>query len=136
MSAPAYIGNFSIECDDVERAKLFYENVFGWRIMPWGPPDYYRIVTGTAERPGIGGDLRTRREPLTGTGSAAYECTIVVASLKETLKAIEANGGRVASRPYRIDGVGELAYFTDSEGNRAGVMEHELGFRLPEGARS
>jgi predicted enzyme related to lactoylglutathione lyase len=136
MSAPANIGNFSIECDDVERAKHFYEAVFGWRILPWGPPDYYRIVTGTAERPGIGGDLRTRREPLTGTGSSAYECTIVVESLAAVMAAIEANGGKIASRPYRIDGVGELAYFTDSEGNRAGIMEHEAGFQLPEGARA
>jgi predicted enzyme related to lactoylglutathione lyase len=136
MSAPANIGNFSIECDDVERAKAFYEGVFGWRIMPWGPPDYYRIVTGTAERPGIGGDLRVRREPLTGTGSTGYECTIVVGSLSRTIAAIEAHGGRIVSQPYRIDGVGELAYFTDSEGNRAGLMEHEADFALPEGARS
>ncbi len=136
MSAPCNIGNFSIECDDVERARRFYEAVFGWRIMPWGPPDYYRIVTGTADRPGIGGDLRTRREPLAGTGSRAFECTIVVDSLAEVMAAIEANGGSIASRPYRIDGVGELAYFIDSEGNRAGVMQHEPGFRLPEGART
>ncbi len=130
----ANVGHFAIECDDVERAKRFYERVFGWRIEPWGPPDYYQVFTGAPERPGILGDLRVRHEPLTGTGSRGYECTIVVDSLDEILAAIEAHGGRVidGSR-YRIEGVGDLAYFADTEGNRAGVMQHVAGFKLPPG---
>ena len=28
---------------------------------------------------------------------------------------------------YRIDGVGQLAYFEDPEGNVCGVMQYELG---------
>ena len=49
------------------------------------------------------------------------------AELGSVLKAIEAHGGRIASRPYRIEGVGDLAYFHDTEGNRAGVMQYEGG---------
>jgi len=136
MSAvPCNIGNFSIECDDVERAKRFYEAVFGWLIEPWGPPDYYRIITGTAERPGIGGDLRTRREPLSGTGNSGYECTIGVPSLSEAMAAIEANGGRIVTKIFRLEAIGDFAYFEDSEGNRAGIMEYHGGLRVPEGAR-
>jgi predicted enzyme related to lactoylglutathione lyase len=121
----ANVGHFAIECDDVERARAFYESAFGWRIEPWGPPDYYLITTGTSEAPGILGDLRTRREPLSGTGCRGYECTINVASLAEAMNAIEANGGRIVSKPYRIEGVGDLAYFEDTEGNRAGVMQYQ-----------
>ena len=135
MSGPCNIGNFSVECDDVERAKLFYEAVFGWRIEPWGPPDYYRIATGTAQQPGIVGDLRNRREPLSGTGNRGYECTIVVASLADTMAAIEANGGSIVAKPYRIEGVGDLAYFEDSERNRAGIMQHDPGLAMAEGSR-
>ena len=135
MSRPSNVGNFSIECDDVERAKRFYEAVFDWKIVPWGPPGYYQIITGTAEQPGILGDLRGRDEPRSGTGSRGYECTIGVDSLAETLAAVEAHGGRIASPRIRIEGVGDLAYFEDTEGNRAGVMQHVPDLRLPEGVR-
>jgi predicted enzyme related to lactoylglutathione lyase len=135
MSRPNNVGHFAIECDDVERAKRFYEAVFGWRIVPWGPPDYYQVMTGTADQPGILGDLRTRREPLSGTGNRGYECTIGVESLADVMAAIETGGGRMVSRPFRIEGVGDLAYFEDTEGNRAGIMQYGAGLAMPEGSR-
>jgi predicted enzyme related to lactoylglutathione lyase len=135
MSAAPNVVHFSIECDDVERARRFYEAVFGWRIVPWGPPDYYQVITGTADEPGILGDLRVRREPLAGSGNRGYECTIAVASLDESVASIEASGGRMATRRFRIEGVGDVAYFEDSEGNRAAVMQYAAGIRMPEGSR-
>jgi predicted enzyme related to lactoylglutathione lyase len=126
------VSHFAIECGDVERAKAFYEGVFGWRIQPWGPPGYYHIYTGTAERPGILGDLRSRREPLSGTGNRGYECTIVIDDLAAITKAIEAHGGKIVSGAYRIENVGDLAYFEDTEGNRAGVMHYFGADRPPE----
>jgi predicted enzyme related to lactoylglutathione lyase len=135
MSRANNLCHFAIECDDVERAKRFYEAVFGWKIVPWGPPDYYQIITGTPEEPGVLGDLRTRREPLEGTGNRGFEATIAVASLANTLTAVQAHGGRVVSSRYGIEGVGDLAYFEDTEGNRVGVMQHVPDLRLPEGAR-
>ncbi len=136
MSRPNNVGHFAIECDDVERAKQFYETVFGWRIVPWGPPGYYQIITGTAERPGILGDLRSRREPLSGTGNRGYECTIGVESLANVMAAVAAHGGRIADKPYRIEGVGDLAYIQDTEGNRVGLMQYDGDMRSPEGART
>ena len=129
---PNNVGHFAIECEDVERAKAFYEAVFGWRIEPWGPPGYYHIYTGTPEAPGILGDLRSRREALSGTGNRGYECTIYVDDLAAVTTAIEAHGGRIVSKPYRIEGVGDLAYFEDSEGNRAGMICYFGGVRAPE----
>jgi predicted enzyme related to lactoylglutathione lyase len=123
------VGHFAIECGDVERAKAFYEAVFGWRIEAWGPPGYYQIYTGTPEAPGILGDLRGRREPLEGTGNRGYECTIGVDDLAAAISAIEAHGGAIVARPFRIEGVGDLAYFQDTEGNRAGLMQYFGGPR-------
>ncbi len=40
------------------------------------------------------------------------------------ITAIEANGGRIAVKPFLIQGVGELLYFEDTEGNRVGAMHH------------
>ena len=47
--------HFAIHADDLERAREFYEQVFGWRFEDWGPPDFYRVHTGSAEDQGIAG---------------------------------------------------------------------------------
>jgi predicted enzyme related to lactoylglutathione lyase len=126
MSGAQNVNHFAIECDDVERAKGFYEAVFGWAIKPWGPPNYYHIATGTPEKPGILGDLRERRHKLGqgAPGVGGYICTIDIGSMAEVLAATEAHGGRIHSPPYRIEGVGDVAYIEDSEGNRVGVIQH------------
>jgi predicted enzyme related to lactoylglutathione lyase len=51
-----------------------------------------------------------------------------VEDLKATIAAIEAGGGRILMQPYRIEGVGELIYFEDTEGNLVGAMQYEPGF--------
>ncbi len=131
----ANVCHFAIECDDVERARAFYESVFGWRMLAWGPPDYYQIVTGSPEDPGILGDLRVRHKTAGEGGHRAFACTIRVAVLAESIAAIEAHGGRLAHAPYRIEGVGDLAYFEDPEGNRVGVMQYLPEFQPPAGVR-
>lgn len=138
MSGPAQnVGHFAIECDDVERAKAFYETVFGWTIKPWGPPNYYHITTGTPDHPGILGDLRERTHKLAGgaPGVGGYICTIDVVSIKDVLAAVEVNGGTLHSPPYLIEGVGTVAYIEDSEQNRVGLMEPAAGRTMPEGVK-
>jgi predicted enzyme related to lactoylglutathione lyase len=85
-SMPNNISRFSIHCDDVSRAKLFYERAFGWRFEPWGPPDFYLIETGDAGDPGVGGLLQKRQEPVTGTGMIGFECTIGVENIDQSLR--------------------------------------------------
>ena len=48
---PNNLSSFAIHADDVQRARRFYEAVFGWRFEPWGPPDFYLIHTGDEARP-------------------------------------------------------------------------------------
>ena len=35
--------HFAINADDVQRAKRFYETLFGWKFTPYGPPNFYQI---------------------------------------------------------------------------------------------
>ena len=35
---PARLRHFSINADDLGRARTFYAAVFGWRFEAWGPP--------------------------------------------------------------------------------------------------
>ena len=47
------IVHFEIFATDVERAREFYENVFGWTFEAGGPPDFYLIATGSNTDPGL-----------------------------------------------------------------------------------
>jgi predicted enzyme related to lactoylglutathione lyase len=49
--------------------------------------------------------------------------TIGVASIDETLKKVEANGGSTVTPRTPIPGMGAFAYFKDSEGNTMGLWE-------------
>jgi predicted enzyme related to lactoylglutathione lyase len=122
---PATFRHFAINADDVQRARRFYTAAFGWTFEPWGPPDFYQIKNAGS---GLLGALQERRELKPGVRLASYEASLGVADLKETIAAVESNGGKIITRPYRIEGVGELVYLEDTEGNLLGAMQYEPGF--------
>lgn len=115
---------FAIHADDVQRARRFYQAVFGWRFEPWGPPDFYLIHSGDDERPGVQGLLHQRSEPCGEGGPNSFECTISVDDVDAIAKAVTANGGRVTMEKSPIPTVGEVIYFEDPEGNRVGAMKY------------
>jgi uncharacterized protein len=115
--------HIAINADDVGRAKAFYETVFGWTFQAWGPPDFFNAQTPG----GVFAAVQKRREIVPGVRLTAYECTIGVEDLSETLAAIATAGGRVVAGPFTIPTVGELAFFEDPEGNIAGAMQYESG---------
>ena len=116
--------HFAINADDVQRAKAFYEKTFGWEFRPWGPPNFYQVWNGGQ---GLFGALQERREVIPGKPIYGFEASIGVEDIRATLKAAEAAGGRVLMQPYMIPGVGEIAYFEDSEGNLCGVAQYAPG---------
>ena len=118
---PNDIAHFSIHADDCQRAKAFYEQVFGWTFKPWGPPNFWRIHTGPGA---IQGALQERREPVTGTGTIGFECTISVEDVEAIAEAIEKHGGKVTLQPFVMETVGTLIMFQDTEGNVAGAMQY------------
>jgi predicted enzyme related to lactoylglutathione lyase len=121
---PAKLCHFAINADDVQRARRFYESVFDWTFEPWGPPNFYQVKNAGQ---GLLGALQERRELAPGVRMAGYEATLGVKDLKATIAAVEAGGGRILMQPYRIEGVGELIYFEDTEGNFVGAMQYEAG---------
>jgi predicted enzyme related to lactoylglutathione lyase len=117
----ATLRHFAINADDVPRAKAFYETVFGWSFTPWGPPDFYQTRSAGD---GHVGALQGRRD-IGGQRMPGMEITFGVEDIKATVAAIEAHGGTVLMPPFRIEGVGELIFFRDTEGNVAGAMQYE-----------
>ena len=113
--------HFEITAENPEELVKFYEKVFGWKIMKWGgPTDYWLISTGKEEEPGIDGGLskRTEKEPMTVN-------TLDVPSVDEYIKRIEKDGGTIITPKHAVPGVGYMLYFKDPEGNTFGMMERD-----------
>ena len=116
--------HFAIHADDLERAREFYQQVFGWRFEDWGPPDFYRVHTGTAEDPGIAGALQKRQAELLNRGSTGFTCTVSVADIDDTKRSVTEHGGKI-TYSGEIPTVGKLVSFEDTEGNIVCAMQYE-----------
>jgi len=114
------VAHFAINADDVERARGFYETVFGWRFHAWGPPNFFMIQAGGPPE----GSLQGRRELVPGARTIGYECTVSVEDIAATLDAVRAAGGTIIMEPVTIPTVGDLAFVQDTEGNVVGVMRY------------
>jgi uncharacterized protein len=121
----ANVAHFAVNADDLDRARRFYERVFGWRFEPWGPPGFLLVTTGTEEEPGIQGALQKRRELIPGQRMVGYECTIGVADVDAVAAAVVANGGTILIPRTLIPTVGHLIFFRDPEGNAVGAMQYD-----------
>jgi predicted enzyme related to lactoylglutathione lyase len=118
-----FVAHFALQADQLDRARRFYQEVFGWRFEPWGPPDYSKFHTGEGAGVTEGG---LSRRPA-GEGEArlnAYRCSISVTSIEETVRAVEAQGGRVVSPIVELPGVVKVVQFEDTEANVVAAVEY------------
>ena len=113
------VNHFEIDAENPERAIKFYEEVFNWKIVKWGGPvEYWLITTGNEDEEGIDGGLSKR-----GKEGPTTVNTIEVAKIDEYIKKVENSGGTITSPRHPVPGVGWMAYFKDPEGNVFGMME-------------
>jgi predicted enzyme related to lactoylglutathione lyase len=121
---PANLASFAIHVDDLDRARAFYEAVFGWDFEPWGPPGFYLIHTGDETSPGIQGLMHARQTPRAGSGLNGVEPTFAVDDVDAVAALVEANGGTITYAKGVIPTVGALIRFLDTEGNDIGAMQY------------
>lgn len=113
--------HFEMNVKDVQKSIKFYEEVFGWKFQKWdGPMDYWLIMTGDENEPGIDGGLGYEEEGLPNLIN-----TIDVADIDDVINRIEKNGGEIVRPKHAVPGVGWLAYFKDSEGVMSGIMQND-----------
>jgi predicted enzyme related to lactoylglutathione lyase len=121
--------HFSINADDVARARQFYEVVFGWKFAAWGPPGFFMIEMDdkpARHQPAkLLGSLQGRRNIVPGVPIHGFECTLAVDDVDATAKAIEANGGKIVMPRITLPTVGHLLFFQDTEGNIVGAMQYD-----------
>jgi hypothetical protein len=116
------IVHFDIGSEDPERARRFYEALFGWKMeSPPGMNDYYLIDTRDLDgKPGVGGGLGKRGEP--GQRITSY---VGVSSIDEYVAKVEQLGGKVAMPRTAVPGWGYLAVCFDTEDNMFGLWQED-----------
>ena len=116
------IVHFDIGSEDPERARRFYEALFGWRMeSPPGMNDYYLIETRDSDgNPGVGGGLGKRGDP--GQRITSY---IGVSSIDEYVAKVEQLGGKVVMPRMAVPGWGYLAICFDTEDNMFGLWQED-----------
>jgi uncharacterized protein len=120
--------HFEIHADDPERARAFYQTVFGWEIERWGEQEYWVITTGTAS-PGINGGLLKRPQAGLEAGAPVNGSVLTseVEDIDATISTVTSNGGQVALEKQAMPGIGTVAYFLDTENNVFGALQPEAG---------
>ncbi len=110
------ITHIDIPVSDLERAKAFYSNLFGWSIS--APPGFEDYPMWQAPNKISGGGLAPRSEGFTEPRSY-----VEVDSIDETLaKAVE-SGAIVVMAKQPISETSWWAIFTDPDGNNIGLYE-------------
>lgn len=119
--------HFEIPADDLERAKKFYADNFGWKLVQYGPEmgNYVIAQTGPTDDQGmvqdkgfINGGLMPR-EP---TGKTPV-LVLAVHDTEATIEKVRQSGGKLVSEPVDIPGVGRYARVEDTEGNVIGIIK-------------
>ena len=125
--------HFEIHAADVDAAKAFYSNLFGWSFSPMAGAEEvgYHLIDG--DEIGLGKGLTggvTRRmgeTPEKGSPIRGGTMTFEVSDCDERYAWALANGGSEALPPTDYPGIGRAAYVEDGQGNVVGMITPEGG---------
>lgn len=110
--------------DDIDAAKSFYSEVFGWTLedMPMEGSDgvYTVIKVGDAQ---IGGMMSKPAEA--AAMPTRWIDYVTVENVDETLQQVTSKGGSIIAPAMDIPGVGRIAHIQDKEGAFIAVIAYE-----------
>ncbi len=123
------IVHFEIPVGDLEKARRFYGESFGWKLQDWPMPDgsvYIGVHTTPIDektrhplKPGAinGGIMKKNKK----TPHPIF--AVNVKSIDEKVKQVEKAGGKVVMPKVEMMGMGFYAYVSDPEGTVIGLWE-------------
>ena len=114
--------HIDIASDNPQRAKKFYETLFGWKMQgPPGMTDYYLFDTKDLKGgKGVGGGLGKRGDP-----SQKITSYVGVDNIEAYSTQVGALGGKVVQPKMTVPGFGYLAICADTEGNTFGLWQED-----------
>ena len=121
--------HFEMPYENPERLVKFYSQAFGWRMQKLGKEMSDYVVAATTEtdesnmiiKPGaINGGFFPKKPDW----PAQYPSVVIaVDDIKKAMKRVADAGGKVLGDPMEIPGIGQYVSFTDTEGNRVGILQ-------------
>ena len=120
--------HFEMPYENHERVINFYSNAFGWQMQKLGADMGEYVLAGTTETD----EKRMVKTPGTINGGfypknpdapLIPSVVIAVANINEAMTNVSSSGGKVLGEPMDIPGIGKYVSFTDTEGNRVGILQ-------------
>src|SRR5262249_8716534 len=120
--------HFEMPYDNPKRVAKFYESAFGWQMQLLGEEMGNYVLATTTEtdqagpkKPGaINGGFFAKKPDW----PMQYPSVVIaVDDIRQAVKKVANAGGKVLGEPIEIPGVGQYVSFTDSEGNRVGMLQ-------------
>jgi predicted enzyme related to lactoylglutathione lyase len=119
--------HFEIPADDLERAKTFYRENFGWKLNQLGPEmgNYVLVQTGPSDDQGMPQDKAFINGGLMPRDPSAKSPVLVigVGDADATVEKVKKSGGKLVGEIVDIPNVGRYARVQDTEGNIIGVIK-------------
>ena len=120
--------HFEMPYDNGERAAKFYKSAFGWQMQMLGEEmgNYVLAITTETDQTGpkkpgaINGGFFAKKPDWPMQHPSVV---ISVDDIKQAVKKVANSNGQVLGEPMDIPGVGQYVSFTDTEGNRVGMLQ-------------
>ena len=121
--------HFEMPYENRDRLVKFYQTAFSWEMEKLGKEMGEYVVAVTSETD----ENRMVKTPGTINGGfyprqpeGPAQCpsfVIAVDDIKDAMKKVASAGGTILGEPMEIPGIGQYVSFTDSEGNRASMLQ-------------
>ncbi len=120
--------HFEMPYEDKKRLMLFYTQVFGWKMQALGEEMGQYVTAATTEtdenrmiqRPGV---INGGFYPKSPDGPICPSVVIAVEKLSDAMEKVTDAGGKILGDSMEIPGIGQYVSFTDTEGNRVGLLQ-------------
>lgn len=113
---------FEIPAKKLNRAKKFYESIFGFEMIDMDLGTDLKMTMFPSEEGGVGGALCEHKEFYKPSHDGALVYLSANPDLQTVLDRVVENGGKILQPKAQItEEYGYMALFEDTEGNRLGL---------------
>lgn len=120
--------HFELPADNIDRAKKFYKETFGWQMQDMPEMNYITIKTREVDEKmmpkeigAINGGMFKRGDMDNMINGATF--SINVEDIDTAVKKIKNAGGLILKEKMPVSDMGFVAYFKDTEGNILSVWQ-------------